>query len=372
MCGLVTAFARQAYRPISSFTRKNSNIFKKKLLNIGASLQSYSTYNSYFNLGTINATLLKGKIYCPIDSYKNKYYEEVKDENIKWAVETGLVKEKTKAYDRFCAADFSKLCAYCYPRGSREDLLLVSNWVSFLFCYDDDMDRNSTVIGKDPEALSIRNIDLINVLKTGKYNANIPLEVCMNDIKRRLDGSRDLNLEDFIDSLDRGFQSKILEATNRKNNNAFSVESYKLSRDYGSGVETCIEMGFIIDYQYLSPKVRNNIAVRSMMTLCNRIVSYTNDIFSLESEMNHKDMNNIILLKMNEDKSSLKNAFNESIDLVNKEMIAFTEWEKILPKRKPYSQFALILKSWIRGNLDWSIETARYKFHLMENVSKKL
>ena len=189
MYGVATTFACQGYKSISSFTIKNSNIFKKKSLNIGTSLQSYSTYNSpfftfkikqlsmsdkamfsrnkptykainystkgdfsicedvdlnktietYINKIVIESGNISVDLLCPAKPKKNPLESKLNGHLITWLINTiKILPNKDESIEKFKGIKIDLLASTTFPYLTKlDDLLAASKWLSFLFFHDD-------------------------------------------------------------------------------------------------------------------------------------------------------------------------------------------------------------------------------------------
>lgn len=80
------------------------------------------------------------RFFCPIPSSVNMFVEAADLHAYEWAHRWGLVSSAGDQSSRFRAARFSGLAARSYSIASEEQLTLVTDWITFLFCYDDMCD----------------------------------------------------------------------------------------------------------------------------------------------------------------------------------------------------------------------------------------
>src|SRR5690348_7141434 len=83
---------------------------------------------------------LQSRLKCSISSAINQHVTLADQHTIDWAIKHGLVHTGGKKFERFRASQFTWLAARSYPLVSRHHLELVSDWITFLFFYDDMCD----------------------------------------------------------------------------------------------------------------------------------------------------------------------------------------------------------------------------------------
>ncbi|MFC1617313.1 hypothetical protein ACFL2K_03745, partial [Candidatus Margulisiibacteriota bacterium] len=315
-----------------------------------------------FNLGKINGFGLAGKIYCPIKLKESPYSKIIEKETIKWARDMRLISKKKASLKHFIEDKTYKLACYCYADTPYDALLTEAKMIAFMFNFDDAMDRKNTRIGINPIKMFKLIHKLIKIFCGDKnINPKNHLHRAILDITRDMDRTGK-DKRPFINSFRRGFQAKVIEVKNRKKGKIYGLEAYKQLRDYGSGVEPTLEIEYLLNNINVTKKVRENIAFRAASLLANRIISYTNDVLSLGVEIKNNDFNNIVLVKMDQDKISLEEAFKWSLKHIEDNTRAFLAWLKEFPQKEPYPAIANALKYWIRGNLEWaSQDSKRYR-----------
>jgi hypothetical protein len=94
-------------------------------------------------------------------------------------------------------------------------------------------------------------------------------------------------------------------------------------------------------------------------------VAWFNDIVSLEKELRVGDVHNLVIVLRQEYHLSVQEAVAQAARLFNARMREYVELERRLPSLGVESDARLQrylagLRCWVRGNMDWSYESARY------------
>ncbi|KAL0491705.1 alpha-muurolene synthase COP3 [Acrasis kona] len=162
-------------------------------------------------------------------------------------------------------------------------------------------------------------------------------------------------VEEFSESYRKYATSSLKETVHKKN--CFSIEKYMKLRMYTSAVFPCQKLlSMLYDFKY-----ENCPEINRARFLSNRIVSFTNDIFSFEKEYNSNSAN-LIKLLMIERNLPLSGAVGFCVDLINQDISELIKIEDGLDGDicSWKTKFLTGLKVMIQGNSMWSRGTKRY------------
>jgi 5-epi-alpha-selinene synthase len=100
--------------------------------------------------------------------------------------------------------------------------------------------------------------------------------------------------------------------------------------------------------------------------MTNNVISWANDIVSLEKERLQGDVHNLALILAYEQKLSLQDAVERVGALHDAEVYAFIALTRRLPSFAPLvdsdlRRYVTGMRFWMRANLDWSLDTVRYR-----------
>lgn len=303
------------------------------------------------------------EIYCPFPGAVNKHAETVNQHTLDWVKKFNLTPEKNE-FERLRKSKFGWLAARAYPNAPLEELKIVSDWNTWLFIRDDQCDESG--IGKNPALLNKIHENLLQVLKgETPSQADTALAHALYDIRRRLacKATPDWMCR-FVHSVVEYFESSVWEAQNRAEGLMPDTSVYILMRPYTGGLYTDIELIDITEDIYLPLPVRKNDMVQLLALMANNVVCWSNDIISYAKESKHNDVHNLVatLLPF---QPSLQSAVNQATEMTNHEIQSFIQLEKRLPSfgakiDEDLRRYVGVLRSWMRGNLDWAYDSGRY------------
>ena len=312
------------------------------------------------------------KLYCPFPSYVNQHAEAVDNHILEWVNKFNLVTNH-EHFERLRKSKFGRLAARAYPDAPLEELKIVAVWNTWLFIRDDLCDESG--LGKNPDLLSEVHDELLEVLKgRAPQEYDSALSHALFDIRKRLLlKASPAWMCRFINSVIEYFDSSLWEAQNRASGILPETGVYILMRPYTGGLYTDIDLIDIAEDIYLPLHVRKHEVVQRLALMANNVVCWSNDIISYAKESKHQDVHNLVATLL-ATQPNLQKAVDMAADLINTEVHAFIELENRLPFFSPeinrdLQRFVAVLRSWMRGNLDWAYESGRYKIE--SDVSEK-
>lgn len=263
------------------------------------------------------------------------------------------------------AASFAGLAAALHPQASRAALRLTTDWYSLMFLHDDRCD--SSGIGKDPARLQRLAERLLSIFQGSPPRPeDEPLAYALADLRQRLvehGGARWFRelterVRDYLDAL-------IWEATNRANGTVPDLDEYLYRRPVTAGLKIDAAFIEVMDGMQLPQVVRDHPAVQRLVELADRAVCWSNDILSLNKELQEGDVHNLVLVLMQAHCLSVQEALKEAARMYHEEVEGFLAGERALPsfgaeEDAQLWQYMGLLKARIGGILAWSRRSKRY------------
>lgn len=315
-------------------------------------------------------------LYCPFPQAVNPHVEAVEEHTLAWAGRFGLVKEEA-AVARLRDSKFARLVARAYSSAPRDRLAIVSDWNTWIFLLDDQCDE--AWIGKRPERLAALHAKCLEVLsglrpksRLSAYHRrpgrpDVPLLHALDDLRGRMEEVMPRAWMDrFAFSVSEYFDAAVWEARNRELGIWPDLETFGRLRPYTSGVYTFVDLIDLSEGETLPLVVRKHPTYQRLTLIANNVICWCNDLFSLPKERAHFDMHNLALVFQHEAGMSLQAAVDKVASLVEREVKRFVALEARLPSYDPpvdclVERFVGVLRAWMRGNLDWSRESGRYR-----------
>ena len=303
-------------------------------------------------------------LYCPFPASVNRHVEFVERDTVLWARRFNLLPNEV-AYRRVEATQLGWLAARTHPRAPLEELQLVADWCVWLFVRDDFCDESG--LGRKPERFRALHSDLLHLLQGAPLPRHAtPLARSLCDLRdRTLAKTSPVWMRHFTDHVATFFDAGAWEATNRAQSITPDVATYINRRPHTSGMHAFIELSAIAEGIDLPHAVRTHPTVQGLASLATIVACWMNDLVSYRKEIQQGDVHNLILTLRHKYKLTLREAVERAAALHDAQVRAFIDLEQRLPVFGPtvdadLQQYVAMLRAIMRGNLDWSIATARY------------
>jgi len=297
----------------------------------------------------------------------NPYLEFVGNSHIQWALNYGLIPNNKLAIKQLELAKFDLMCAYCFRYEGLEYLLFAIDFLTYLFIYDDYADNIRDEIGINPDKVKKFNDNVLKVLFEDKLpDQTIPLENALYNLKNRtLKYSQNpihifLEFKNTLNALEK-------EVMNRKNKYIPDLEEYIKIREFTAAVYLLFEIGYFTSEIVINDTLRNNELIKKMLRHANKYIAVSNDLISFKKEYLSELTENYVYILYKRYNMSLKEAIYYTIYFLNEEFKKYEDTVKAIREQNYFNDPNIlkqieIVDHWIRGNIDWSMNTARYKY----------
>lgn len=303
-------------------------------------------------------------LYCPFPPAVNPARDAAQIHTEGWAAHHGLIQGEL-ARRRFRAARYGWLAARAYPYVALAELEIVTDWNVWLFMLDDQCDESGA--GRQPERLRpILDRFLAVLADPGAVVPDGPLSTSLAELWERMRGAAAPGWDTrFVASAADYFDACLWEAANRAAGRVPSVADYVHYRPATGGLLTDVDLIEVAEHLFLPDEVRLRPDVQALVSMCNNVVCWSNDIISLPKETRRGDVHNLVLALKAAHDLSLQEAVDAAAAMHDREAARFLEVEAALPSfgkevDAALSRYVGVLRSWMRGNLDWSFESGRY------------
>jgi terpene synthase-like protein len=173
-------------------------------------------------------------------------------------------------------------------------------------------------------------------------------------------------LQRFRSSVAMYFAANVWEATNRREGQIPDAASYCAMRRFTSAVYPCLLLIELTEHLRLPADVHDHTIVQVLAQMTNNVISWANDLVSLDKERQQGDVHNLVLILAHEQRLPLQTAVEQVVALHDAEVRAFIALTQRLPTFAPtvdadLDRYVIGMRFWMRANLDWSIAAARYR-----------
>jgi hypothetical protein len=302
----------------------------------------------------------------------NAHVERAKQHLEAWVQHVELVR-KPSARERFSRADFGWFASCVYPTADPADLELVADWFALMFLYDDQLDDGD--IGKDPELVNQINAAALGILMsphaqvappTASAAARSPVVVSLADLWRRMDGRADDAWRNrFIGHIAHGAAAAHWESQNRAAGLVPDEATYIEKRRHTGAIYVCMDLIDIVERILIPVEIYASDAFQEPLKAACDVVCWTNDLYSLEKEAALGEYHNLVMIVEHARRMSRAAAATHVAEQISERTRQFCALEPQLLAAFPaqiedLTKYLAGMRSWMRGNLDWSRSTKRY------------
>lgn len=305
------------------------------------------------------------QIFCPFPAGLHPDSEIAEQQTGRWGNHWGLLRSE-RARQRFERLRYGVFMGQAYPYTSRERLLLIADFNTWLFTLDDRFDEGA--LGRDPTALHALHRECLAIMHGAPVSTQSdPWLQAATDLRARfLSLSTPTWWVGFVDQLGRSFAASRWEARNRLLQRVPIEQSYRRMRRYTGAVYVFLDLIEFAQNLELSESMRADPSIQSLRRKANNVICWFNDIVSLEKELRAGDMHNYAVVIHHQRGVSLADAVDMVVYFHNREVASFEREQ--LRRRTVVNATNLIedqyvdaLALWIRANYDWSLATIRYR-----------
>jgi len=282
-----------------------------------------------------------------------------------WLEHFGLGPQNAHARYAF-AASFAGLAAALHPQAPRAALRLTTDWYSLMFLHDDRCDASG--IGKDPLRLQNLAQRLLSVFQGGALRPDDePFAHALADVRGRLlDWGGPAWFAELGERVRAYLEALSWEASNRAGGRVPPLDEYLHMRPITAGLQ--IDAAFLeaMDGVRLPRAVRDHPAVQRLVVHADRAVCWSNDLLSLEKELQDGDVHNLVPVLMHARCLSVQSALDEAARMYHHEVEQFLAGERALPRfgaaeDAQLRQYVQLLQARVGGILAWSHHSRRYQ-----------
>ena len=299
------------------------------------------------------------ELFCPFASGRNSHAETVQRESVDWAVRSGLIPAAQIAH--LDGAKIGWLNALVFHSAPLEVLRLAADWTT-LFC---SLDDSVELYRRGPVELSTFLARALATFRGQAERVSSPVEIAFADLRRRMLGLAGPQwTERFSQRLEEIFGAFLWEEINRWKCLRPRYAVYRVMRAVTVGLRPQFLLGELALGIELSHRARSHPDIRRLETHASRAVGWANDINTYAKEVEQGEVHNLVLVLMEAKALSLRQALRRAAAVHDDEVRAFlwahSQLRYVPGERDSIEHYITMLRSWMRGHLDWARETKRY------------
>lgn len=311
-------------------------------------------------------------LYCPFPHRVNPHAEQARRQLSRWVGTVGLIRRQS-ARRRFEHADFGWFASVVYPTADEERIELMADWFAWLFLVDDQLDDGE--LGRDPEHAGQVVAGMRAVLQSADDGAGVagcddlPTAVTsLADLwQRTATGMTGAWRRRFVQHLEDCLTAaSVWEAGNRQRGIVPGEDDYIENRRHTGAIYVCMDLIDVVARLDVPVDLYRSEEFSDTLDAACNVVCWTNDIYSLEKERSLGEVHNLVYVVQHHRALDGARAMAHVCEATSAETRRYLALEERLLRR--YREHADVLtpyldgmRTWIRGNLDWSGRTGRYR-----------
>ncbi|HWF80283.1 MAG TPA: hypothetical protein VN695_06825 [Streptosporangiaceae bacterium] len=310
------------------------------------------------------ARLPTPELSCPFGEQISPHADDIDRHVVDWAHYFGLPKDESEA-TRLGVTKVGRLAARTAPRASTEALQLLADWQMWLFLFDDQYcDESAT--GADLARLSQLVTAFMLVLDNAgdsRYR-NGPFTTALGDLLARLASmATDSQVNRFITAVRGYFLAQFWEAGHRAADQPAGLAEYMAMRRHSGAVPTCVALIDVADGFEVPEDLFWRGDVRALSDIAVNVTCWANDILSFPKEAERSlKVHSLPAVLADERHLPMDEAMVVAAAMHDSEVDRYLEAEEPIRGHAGPELLGYLdgLRSWMAGNLYWSLETGRY------------
>ncbi|EWC58124.1 Pentalenene synthase (PS) (Sesquiterpene synthase) (Sesquiterpene cyclase) [Actinokineospora spheciospongiae] len=300
--------------------------------------------------------------FAPIPPECNPHVAAARDHLDRWVTEQGVVL-RPLARERFTAADFGWFAAVTHPSADETGLCLIADWFAWLFLLDDQLDDG--LLGRDPGRTGELLAMMFDVLRGTPPPPDAPALVgALADLWRRTaEPAGAAWRQRFVDHVIAGGMAAGWEADNRARGVVPDEQTYVERRRHTGAIYVCLDLVEVVGVgEVPGAAYADERFERALRAACD-VVCWTNDLYSHDKEASLGECHNLVAVVRHGHGLDVAGALDLVTERVVERVADYLRFERAAVEvGGPEVAGCLAgMRSWMRGNLDWSARTRRYR-----------
>lgn len=317
-------------------------------------------------------TLLRGLSALPAPA-TSRWTDEAESHTRGWVRSFGLVRSE-RAQERFDNTQAGTLAGRIYASAAtKSDLLIVTDWLSWLFVLDDQLDEGG--LGRDPRATE-ECLRPLKAVLTGEPSTCPSSEgPTWRSAERHLAPAGAVDAVDLADEVCRS-RPRLPERVrvggsqpgNRPRTRCGGVSG---APALGGAIWPSLDLLEFVTHEPLPDLLHDDLLFTELRSAAADVVCWTDDILTVEKERARGDVHNFVIVLQHANGCTDEVALARVAQYIDLRLADFSERERRVPDllgalELPESTLHATrahragLRDGMRGHLDWGIGTIRY------------
>ncbi|MEV0113946.1 7-epi-alpha-eudesmol synthase [Streptomyces sp. NPDC050844] len=307
----------------------------------------------------------------PFTTPVSEHLAYAREQHLRWVREMGLVRSQA-GFEEYVSWDLPQAAIRTYPHASADDMVVLMNWFSLAFLFDDQFDT-----GRPDRADRIAEVarELIATpLRPAGSEPRVvcPITVAWAEVWAQLSDGMSLAWRTrFAASWGRFLVAHSEEVDLAAQGAALGLEEYTDFRRRTVGIHHSIDAGERSRRFEVPAQVQAHPVMIGLRDAAADTIGFMNDIHSFEREKRRGDGHNLIVVLRHERGCSWEEAADDAIRMTTERLSDYLEYEAQVPAmcaelnlseadRDLVWMGVEAARHWINGNYEWALTTGRY------------
>lgn len=303
-----------------------------------------------------------------IESQMSEHVETIERAILAWADGFTLL-DSERSRDRLARTRLGELVARSYPKIDISRVHAVAGWFTWAFVIDDCYDNP---VGHYDETTE-RILRLLTPDAT-LAAASTPLDALLAEVWHQLAANRSVHWRmRFTQHMAHFLAAFKYESLNRQHGHTPDLLAYTQLRRSSGGITPSLDLLEVAIDQEVQPLLHETEQLRTMYNRAADVVVWVNDIVSLPKELVAGETTNGVLVLAYDQGLDVQGGIDAVYGLVARQVREFDtarrEFDKLArgwlglrpDELSAAASFIDGMRSWMRGNLDWSDHCDRYR-----------
>ncbi|MGW0821385.1 7-epi-alpha-eudesmol synthase [Streptomyces sp. NPDC002845] len=309
----------------------------------------------------------------PFETPVSEHVEYARGRHLRWVWERGLVRSQA-GFQEYQSWDLPQAAARTYPHASAEDMVVLMNWFSLAFLFDDQFDA-ARPDRADRIAEVARELIATPLRPAGTAPRVVcPVTVAWAEVWAHLCEGMSLTWRTrFAASWGRFLvaHAEEVDLAARGLAGTLSLDEYAAFRRRTVGIHHSIDAGERSRGFEVPAQVQAHPLMARMRDLAADTIGFMNDIHSFEREKRRGDGHNLIAVLHRERGCTWEEALDEACRMTTRCLDEYLALETRVPEmceelgltgeqRAQVRMGVEAIQHWINGNYEWALTSGRY------------
>jgi hypothetical protein len=309
----------------------------------------------------------------PFSTPISEHLEYARARHLRWIWDRRLVRSQA-GFEEYRSWDLPQAAARTYPHASAEDMVVLMNWFSLAFLFDDQFDANRPDRA-DRIAEVARELIVTPLRPAGSTpRVDCPITMAWAEVWAHLSEGMSLTWRTrFAASWGRFLvaHTEEVDLAARGLAGTLGLEEYAEFRRRTVGIHHSIDAGERSRGFEVPAQVQAHPLMIRMRDLAADTIGFMNDIHSFEREKRRGDGHNLIAVLHRERRCTWEEAADEAFTMTTDCLNQYLELEAQVPQmcdelgldeegRDQVRMGVEAIQHWINGNYEWALTSGRY------------